>query len=1391
MSDLEIALQNENYNDILVNQLDSVTKDIMISNQDKVLKFLDFKLQKLGNDTSTDQETDYSIVLSIISKAFKFYLNNFKSYQVWLDKLLLLIDSEELFKVEKSRSASHENSEYLNSPRLLSLIAVFSMLNYLQRNDDVDGVLQEKESKIVNISAKQDPTIIIFPLSCITSHIIGIFTGGNSPVDLANLLEFLEVYFSISYLKEYPTKYSVTQSQVNQWRELLLTFKLENKMPIQQHGNFSNHQEQLEFLVSNFCTDVLFVDAIFKQDSSIELRDMKFEWKMIEHEPEQHIAYLEMIKEKVIQGTPNMNMLGTVFIKCIVFLESLTCSSKPKCCKFNLLTSLLDAGSEYEKKETILDFIFYGFLELKVSLNERPDRLRDIMSLWQAYLGFLITSQEKMYRAINSLSSETATLLVKESELLTSLISTFIKHKDALGSQEFTEMRKSWHALCVRFHQPEMVAQVYTSMVKFAFESLLIRRILQNYEVGISSSDYSTAEKYKESFVKFLGILNSSAPAANCDPVDLNFAYFDLLNQAEKFKGLLFKVNIAICFYISQSQTEPMEMEDGEEGEEGMIDEFMNDTQAAFKLFPPPKLKLRIADPASLEHVPKKVKTETPPVINNPLVCFEVLNFARKVENAKSITRKMLEFWNVLASTIPAQVFSQCMIEVIKTYYPREEALVLDEILVQFIMQHQWAVEECSRYLVEFTTKLSGNSLAPESSPFATIAKHIGSQTANTKVALLFLKTISNMCIKRMEKVDFPRTGILKQLASKRKQVLTLKDKEELYRFLKWDVFPKDLVSLISQICMSAGNSIIDPFFSQQLQEMNKKSENMGNNEIFLASILNQCDTSHTVLESFTKLFLLENDKLKFNFIHFPLLHLPVHIYFTHLFSNDANRTESLRIILSSDVYQKEKDLQAFIEMIAIPSSFYDTWVKLWPQIIVIIESNNYLNTVAFETLFWFLTNHFNILQPYQRKLAFNEFFRQFNSSKENPRIQYTIKKWANLISTLSPLYFPLLDLYSDDLDKSLVAVIVNHVKSCLGHKNSGFYLFTHCIFTDSIPATNLIRYMIASEPEESRNLIIQRLSVGVNRTLTSLLYHYTTQTDLENTEWDQAEANTFKVFLALIPVSKEFMELLMEPTYFNTILSLLTNSKLKSSKMILEFLAEYYKIIASLPQIEIDEITSNQDTLWQIKFSDITQNIIAKDILTPFLDMLPLLLSVFGKASKLSYSVTCFCINKLYEMDKDTCYRLLEQLSIHTDEELVLPYLRTWIYTESHSENLLKLISKHCKAKIFADSAFIALLCKNQDDESKSAIILNILQDNSNLDLTDAIPFLTTCLIYPKLYQRALDLLRKIRTRVSKMKTSKWFDCLVRGIIMKSADTKIGSRAILYMALDEMSNKS
>ncbi|KAJ3254990.1 hypothetical protein HK103_006692 [Boothiomyces macroporosus] len=1358
MQDLENLLNEKNFTPVTLEQIERMDSKFMISHQENILKLMDFKLENFADD---QPEMDYSIVLMIIAKAFKYYLNDFDAYQVWLDKLLELIESERIQKIEDIRA----KGENLNDPRIYSLIAVFSMLNYLQRSDDAKGVSQEKESKIVNISAKCDPTIIIFPLSCITSHIIGIFAGGNSPVDLANLLQFLELYFSISYIDEYPSSYLVTEKQVNSWRNLLLTFNSESVILSQLKPNFTSEKEQLESMVTNLSTDVLFIDAIFKKDSRIELQEMKFEWKKPEHKLDDHVWYLKMIKDKVIHGIPNMNMLGVVFIKCIIFLDALTTSSKPKCCKFQILIKLLEPVADYTAKVNMFDFVYYSFLELKTSLNERPDRLNDIMALWKEYMAFLVSSQEQMYQAINSLSQKTAVLFSKEKHLLTLLLGLFFESKNAGASQHFVDLGKSWHALVVRFHIPELVAQVYSLMVKHACEPLLVRRVLQSFEVGIGSKEYSTAEKFKDSFVKFLGILNSDSPAANCSHVDLNFAYFDLLNQAEKYKGLLFKVNIAICFYQSQSQTEPQEMEDGEEGEEGMIDEFMNDIQAAYKFFPPPKLKLRLTSAESLEHVSKKVKAEPPHLINNPLVCFEVINFAHKVENLK-------KFWNVLASTIPASVFSQCLVEVIKTYYPRDEALVLDSILVPFIMQHRWAVEEFTPYLVDFSTKKSDFAISAESSPFEAISNHFASKKSNeTEIEMLFLKTVTNICIKQLEKVEFPKSGILKQLAAKRKQPSTAKDREELYRFLKWEVFPREFITVISNICNCSGSNIVTGYFSWLLQDISSKKESLGNEEILLAAVLYNLEVKHSVMEEFAKCFLLEGEKVTFDFVNYPLLLPPIHFYFTHNYPEETKRNELLKTILSNDVYQREKDTQAFVEM-------------------VVIESNNYMNTLAFETMLFFMTNHFNNLQPFQRKLAFNEFFKQFNIAKDNTRIQYTIKKWGNLISTLNPLYFPLLDLYADDLDISLISIISNHVKSCLGHKNAGFYLFTHCIFTDSNPATRLVRYLLSNEPDESKELIVQRLSVGVHRTLTSLLYHYTTQTDMENLEWDQAEGNTFKVLKVLISASKDFMGIILEPAYFANILSLLTNSKLKSSKFIVEFLAELYKTIASLPQIEIDEISAGQDKIWQLKFHDVAQNMIAKELLNQLLDLLPHLLIVFGKSSKIAYTITCFCMNKLYELDREKCYQTLDQLSAYTDEVLILPYVKTWIFTDPNSENLLKLASKYATTNSLHDISVITVLCKGPHNETTSGLVLDFLDGIGDADLTDAIPFLTTCLTYPKFYKQSLQILRKIRNRIgnSKIKNGKWFDTFIRDIIVRSSDLKIGSRAILHTTIQEIS---
>lgn len=129
MQDLENLLNEKNFTQVTLEQIERMGSKFMISHQENILKLMDFKLENFADD---QPETDYSIVLMIIAKAFKYYLNDFDAYQVWLDKLLELIESERIQKIEDIRTKENKG-ENLNDPRIYSLIAVFSMLNYLQR----------------------------------------------------------------------------------------------------------------------------------------------------------------------------------------------------------------------------------------------------------------------------------------------------------------------------------------------------------------------------------------------------------------------------------------------------------------------------------------------------------------------------------------------------------------------------------------------------------------------------------------------------------------------------------------------------------------------------------------------------------------------------------------------------------------------------------------------------------------------------------------------------------------------------------------------------------------------------------------------------------------------------------------------------------------------------------------------------------------------------------------------------------------------------------------------------------------------------------------------------------------------------------------------------------
>lgn len=681
----------------------------------------------------------------------------------------------------------------------------------------------------------------------------------------------------------------VSEDVIVEWRNMLLYISDDLDNNITNIKIASNEPASPTTLVVsdlNFTLDVLFVDFIFTSNCSVFITPEQTFVKRCglalntpipeSHSIESHHKFMGNICGKVVQNVRELmaDSAGSILMRSAIFQDSLSGVCKPQCCSypplFGIINQLIDSGRVSQRISNVHDYILTAYLCLIQSTfrGQVDRRMERMLSSFNAYLGHICTEPDKMCAFLDTLSSETWHQLTldyqefKNKSLLQKMIEYFqhVEITDDIKSLAHTGL--TWHSFMIPCHIPSVIANVYVSAMKSNLSDLVRRRMLEAFEHGLESKNTEMSEHYQSTFLALLQTLNvetSSQTELTPSETEFSLAYFDILNIADENKSLLFRVNIQIQFYSAYETPDSDEDGELEEGEEGIIKEYLDDITAAHVLFSEDFSYPGRAETSSDEHVSKRQRPNTVVVPKNVLLTADIMEPAPEDASARlKVQKKWVDLWTQINISIPQTAFQQSFMQALALPEACESASMLDHVLAEYSFLQGWKYPEFRGNLINDGPMIQRKGLS--AGFMAHYTDNAPMCVAITSLEFQFLEFLSTEAVTKLGSLNIPQIT-LKKISQKKKMP------GEQYSFMKWGSFPKDIVTLLYTCVASCDRETMMSYFHHFFARMasdshTEKKFNHNPWEVLLVALMLLDTEKKNVIHAAVRFMFFDNAKL-------------------------------------------------------------------------------------------------------------------------------------------------------------------------------------------------------------------------------------------------------------------------------------------------------------------------------------------------------------------------------------------------------------------------------------------------------------------------------------------------------------------------------------------------
>jgi hypothetical protein len=621
-----------------------------------------------------------------------------------------------------------------------------------------------------------------------------------------------------------------------------------------------------EGIFSDYCFISIGTDAIFHKICTAS----------VVHDVGIHVSSVKTFKSSWPQDHQNC------FTKCLLFLDAYAAFNLPSCCseipRPKQLASTF-CGTLLKRMEISRRFInlmIISILEMKNSMPE--ERVLLIFPTLERIVSSACNSQEEMINLISAIDGKTWERLKDDRIAYPDYHPICVAVWEVLHSFDNVLFESStaekigltWHAIIPSKHITLIAAKSYLALWKRPRSELQRKRFLEAYELELADQSLAKQEKFQNSFVELLRILNVDAPSPYLAPYtceEISSAYFDILNILDSDKSNFFRLNVQYWHYRQHEEDDEMD------AEEGGIRELMDDVTAASVFFGPDISKL-VPAVTHLSTFGRRLEL-LPDVLSNALISSEILDEPPLISSQKSeMLSIFVNCWNALAIAIPSNVFKASLKHAASSYFPSEQHRMLDLVFVEFTMNLNSAYKE-SLKIVKTLLEDEKREYSASSSPF------------HAYISYFKNSELSDLLRNRRKEFfrDLTEEAILKLHAMKKgsagpEKIAIRKQKQSKYDFINTAAFPKALVEFLCDCLDSCPEEFLAEYFKELLAKMEPQSSNNDPKArnlietLAVSMVLIKNGMAPNLLDAFMKALLIKEDppKISLDFIKLPLV---------------------------------------------------------------------------------------------------------------------------------------------------------------------------------------------------------------------------------------------------------------------------------------------------------------------------------------------------------------------------------------------------------------------------------------------------------------------------------------------------------------------------------------
>jgi hypothetical protein len=554
---------------------------------------------------------------------------------------------------------------------------------------------------------KAPPSLYCFPLAYIIAHAYNLlFSPVKSIVTLSDCLLVLQRDYNLDISNVQFEPMQIDQQQLAFWRNELYS------------GMGATEPICTDVLIR----DALLVDFVFNAECSVSVNGLNLPFQKTSHAYQIDSADFVSVSKRlnsIADATPAHELIMSNLIMHETFSSHMNPVHAREQASLPFLSFYISAVSINSKSSLWFhDLILKGFakiLELREFKNNDITALQDT---FKSYLSINASSAQKRHSFLTSISTQVWILLrnltwaANSEKILPFMAQFLLKFKLEDDNQfGFWDM-----AHFVNSCDSDVIAYIFIRAGNEKHSKYYRSSILLALDSGMSHENLEISDAYKICFLEVLGLLSN--PFAH--PILREFnesaksnAMQNLLTMIDEEKFLFFELRGAIS---KSSPTELKKIDDDVEMGEIEEDEVDQDMQVAAEFLLKNNLK-RAGSP--LHGEPLRVSLEEN--IRNPLIVSGILSHVDMDSFQRhGKTLELLDVWIAISVTLRSGVFKKSLLNVLKNYYPCDQAKLLEFVIARFVFINRWTHSFIVPEIMEMIESRSSFSILE--SPFNALA---------------------------------------------------------------------------------------------------------------------------------------------------------------------------------------------------------------------------------------------------------------------------------------------------------------------------------------------------------------------------------------------------------------------------------------------------------------------------------------------------------------------------------------------------------------------------------------------------------------------------------------------------------------------------------------------